>query len=78
MILDASRYRLQIPYIIGLTKNKTTEELLKYSSIVAIAAGVPIIVVLYYFIELYGFDVELYNKIGRLKQFYVVTEVINL
>lgn len=78
MILDASKYQLQMPYIIGLTKDKTMEELLKYISIVAIASGVPIIIVCYYIIELYGFDIEMYNQIGRLKAFYGVTEVINL
>lgn len=78
MILDADNYRLQIPYIIGLTKDKTMEELLKYSSIVSVASGVPIIIVIYYLIELYGFDLDLYKKIEILKQFYRVTEVINI
>jgi hypothetical protein len=78
MTLDASRYRLQMTYIIGLTKDKTPEEIYDLVSIVTIASGVPIIVVLYYLIELYGFDKKLYDKIGRLKEFYGVTEVINL
>lgn len=65
-------------YIIGLTKDKSPEEIYELVSTVTIASGVPIIVVLYYLIELYGFDKKLYDKIVRLKKFYSVTEVINL
>lgn len=78
MVLDASKYRLRFPYIIGLTKDKSIEELETYVSIVSIASGVPIIVVCYFIMELYGFDLKIYNLIGRLKKFYNVTEVINL
>lgn len=78
MILDASKYQRQFPYIIGLTKDKSIEELETYVSIVSIASGVPIIIVCYFIMELYGFDLKIYQLIGRLKIFYGVTEVINL
>lgn len=78
MILDAGKYRFQMPYIIGLTKDKSPEDLHYMIGMLSIASGVPIIIVAYYLIELYGFNKEIYDFIERLKKFYGVTEVINL
>ena len=78
MILNANKYRINIPKIQSLIDNKPEEKYVIYIGAIALATNVPIIVVACYVGELYGFTEELRNYISRLMQFYCVEEVINV
>lgn len=58
-----------------LKSKPTREKQLEHLSSVAVATGVPIIVVSQYFGELYGFCPELTSYMSRLKHFYKITEL---
>ena len=77
MILDANKYRLNVKYIAAALDDKTTEERYEAIGPLAISTSVPIIIVATYVGELYGLTDELQAFIGRLKDFYTVTEVLN-
>jgi hypothetical protein len=78
MTLNANDYRLRIPYIISLTKDKTADEIFDFIGVLAIATNIHIVLVSYYIGELYGFDSRLYAFISRLEKFYTVKEVLNV
>jgi len=78
MKLDADAYRVNIPSIRLMTEDKTPAERLEYIGNLAVATGVPIIIVLTYIGELYGFSPEIDAKLETLKAFYTVKEVINV
>lgn len=78
MVLDANAYRVNIPSIRLLTEDKTPSERIKYSGNIAVATGVPIIIVLVYIGEIYGSSQELHSQIASLMKFYSVDEVLNV
>jgi len=78
MKLNADSYRINIPFVKLLTQDLTPEKRLTYVSNVAVATGVPIIIICCYVGELYGFSISLVNLIHSLMKFYVVDEVLNL
>lgn len=79
MILDADKYRLSKDFVISLYKNKVgKEELQKLVSQIAVATGVPIVIVASYIGEEYGFSDALTSQIDRVKSFYNVKEIINV
>jgi len=77
MILDCDKYKLSLPFIRDLTKDLTQLERLQTIGIIAIASGVPIIVVATFIGELWGYTIELEGFIERLKTFYMVEEIVN-
>lgn len=78
MTLDANKYRINVPSIKLMLADKSPQERYEFIGNLAIATGVPIIIVCYYVGELYGFDIQLYAFIERLKKFYNVTEVLGV
>lgn len=78
MTLDANSYRVNIKPIYDMTIEKTPKERLQFLSILAVATGVPIVIVACYLGELYGFDEPLIAQLERLKLFYTVKEVLNV
>lgn len=78
MILDCDKYRLSKPAIESFMRNLTYDARLNEIGAISVATMVPIIVVCIYVGELYGFTTELNEFIRRLKEFYIVTEVINI
>jgi hypothetical protein len=78
MKLNADNYRINVPFVKSLTQDLTIEKRLTYVSNVAVATGVPIIVICCYVGELYGFSNELIDLISSLMKFYVVDEVLNV
>lgn len=79
MVLDADKYRLSKPAIIGLMYDKKTdEERTKFIGAAALATNVPIIIVCVYVGETYGFNNSLTNFMSELLLFYRVTEVLNI
>lgn len=75
MILDADHYRINVPYIADLTKEMTEEERNKFIGTLAITTSVHIIICCVYIGELYGFTPGLVDRLERLKEYYLVTEV---
>lgn len=78
MTLDADKYRLNVDAIKSLTKDKDDAERIEFLGVLAIATGVPIIIVAVYLGELYGFSDALNATIGRLKAFYNIIDVLNV
>jgi fatty-acid desaturase len=78
MILDANQYRVNIPAIASLLKDKTQEERVEWVAKLAIITGVPICITAVYVGELFGFTPELTAKLQVLKAFYHVTEIVNI
>jgi len=78
MILDADNYRVNIPAIQGLMKDKSEKERFEMIGTISVATGVPIIIVCCYYGELFGFSEPLNEMIERLKKFYGVTDVRNV
>jgi len=76
--LDASAYRLCIPFVEYLTKDKTPTERLEFIGNVAIACCCHIVIVGHYYAELYGYTPEIKAKIARDMLFYHIDEVIGL
>lgn len=76
--LDADKYRLNINDIISFTKDKTHKEIMESVGLLAVATSVPIIIVLTYIGELYGFTPDVLAYIERLKEFYKIDEVLNV
>lgn len=77
MILNANDYRINKEVIRQMTIDKTEDERREFLGNLAIATGVPIIVVACYMGELYGFTDRLKATIMRLCEFYTVTDVLN-
>lgn len=78
MHLDANDYRARIDYIKSLTADKDSDERYDFISILSVATGIPVIIVVYYLIELYGEEDRLYELVERLKLFYNVKNVLNI
>jgi hypothetical protein len=79
MTLDADSYRVNVPAIQNMLKDKESEaERIEHLSVISVALGVPIIIVCCYYGELFGFSEPLKDMIERLKKFYTVTEVLNV
>jgi hypothetical protein len=78
MILDANAYRVNIPSIRLLTEDKSYDERMSYVGNISVITGVPIIVVLAYIGEIYGFTDEINKKMESLMNFYTVKEVLNV
>lgn len=77
MIYDCDDYRINLEYIKMLTYDKTHEDRLQLISSLAVATGVPIVVVCHFMEELWGSSEALTKKVDRLKAFYDVTSVLN-
>jgi len=78
MVLDANSYRVNTATIRLLTEDKSPKERLNYAGNISIVTNVPIIVVVCYLGEMYGFSDELNEKLASLMSFYTVTEVLNV
>ena len=78
MVLDANTYRVNIPKIKWVLGGTPEEKRLDKATMLAAAYKVPIIVMLCYVGELYGFSDDLDISIEKLKKFYAVTEVLNV
>lgn len=78
MRADANDYRLRIQYIKDLVSDKDSDERYDFISLLSIASGIPVIVVVHYLIELYGPEDRLYDLADRLKLFYDIREVLNV
>lgn len=76
--IDANKYRINVKAIKLMLDKKKPEERFSHIGKVALASGVPIIIVCYYVGELYGFTDELNQKIDRLKKFYTVDNVLGV
>lgn len=76
--LDANSYRINIKDILSFCRDKSAEERIASLGMLAVATGVPVIIVGVYLGELYGFTPELLNQIERLKTFYSIDEVLNI
>ena len=75
MVLNADDYRVNAKPIEILLRDKTEQERYEAIGPIAVAYGVPIIVVCCYVGELYGFSTRLLDFIDRLKVFYTVTDI---
>ena len=78
MVLDADNYRVNVPAIQNMLKDKSEQERFDMLGTVSVALGVPIIIVCNYYGELFGFTEQLHEMIERLKKFYGVTHVLNV
>lgn len=78
MILDANDYRLRTDYIKSLTVDKDSDERYDFISILSIATGIPVIIVVYYLMELYGEEERLFARANSLKKFYNITDLRNV
>lgn len=78
MILDANAYRINIPAIKAWREQRPDEPMLKAISAIAVAYGIPIIVVCHYLGALEGYSEELTCSIERLMAFYSVDKVIGI
>lgn len=76
-ILDCNLYRINVEPIRLLLKDLPDEQKVPFISNLALITMVPIIIVCYYVIELYGELPGLISLIEDLKRFYHVDEVIN-
>ncbi len=76
MTIDTTKYRVNIPYIQYILAEKTLKERYEFISILALTTGVPIIAVCVYVLELYGKDEYVEGLLNRLKQFYLVTNIL--
>ena len=76
-VLDASKYRVNIPLIATMLADKTDEERLEAVGALAIVTGVPIIIVAEYIREVFGDIPGLSDKKQRLMSFYQIDEVIS-
>lgn len=75
MIVNANDYRVNLKAIeLMFESKKTDQERREHIGSVAVATGVPIIVVSQYLGEIYGFTPELEAFMERLKFFYKITE----
>lgn len=77
MTLNCKDYINGLKDIHALSKKKTPKELIEFVSTLAIATGIPIIVVCYYILSLYGPNTALEDKVEFLIKFYGVKEVLN-
>lgn len=75
MILDVSRYRICVPNIEAMMRDKSEDERYQLLSIAAVSEACPIIAVCWYVGELYGFWPKLQDLITRLKEFYRIEEI---
>lgn len=74
-ILKLGKYRLNFDFIRKLLLNKKPEERRKFISEIAIATCVPVIIVCYYVLEIYGPSEEITSLTERLMKFYNVDKV---
>jgi hypothetical protein len=76
MIVNANDYRVNMKSIELMFKAKKDDiERREFIGSVAVATGVPIIVVAQYLGEIYGFTPQLDSFMDRLKHFYKITEL---
>ena len=78
LTLDAGRYRINIKAIKANTKDKTEEERYKFIGMLAVITGVPIIIICFYMLEIYGPNDKISEFILLLKKFYTVGNVENI
>lgn len=78
MTLDCNKYRINVGPIRALTKGKSQKERYQLISSLAIVTDVPVIVVVCYLGELYGFDKDMIALLFLLKDFYHITDVLNV
>lgn len=69
-MINPKDYRANFDTVVYLSRGKTPLELVEDLGLIAVATGVPVIVVGLYVGEAYGFSTELSAKIERLKLFY--------
>lgn len=76
-VLDASKYRVNVPLIATMLADKTNTERLEAVGTLALVTGVPIIIVAGYIQELFGDIPGLSDKKQRLMAFYQIDEVLS-
>ncbi len=76
--LDADLYRINIKDIKHFSQHWTPEQRIKDLGMLAVATGVPVIIVATYLGEIYGLTPELIAQIDRLKLFYHIDQVLNI
>lgn len=69
-MLDSQKYKNRFDEIKALLDREKPEDRLRFTSIVAVATSVPIIVVVHYYGQLYGFTDDVNDKLTSLKAFY--------
>lgn len=69
-MIDSQKYLNRFPEIKALLDRETPENRLPFTSVVAVATSVPIIVVVHYYGQLYGFTQEVNDKLESLRKFY--------
>lgn len=79
MVLDADKYRVNMKVVESMMyEKKTPKDRMEFIGAIAVATGVPIIVVACYVGEIFGFTEELKAFIERLKAFYHITEILGV
>jgi len=69
-MLDSQKYKNRFDEIKALLDREKPEDRLRFTSIVAVATSVPIIVVVHYYGQLYSFTDEVNDKLTSLKAIY--------
>lgn len=77
IIVDCDKYRINETSIRKLTETKTDAERVEMTGKLAVATGVPIIVVVCYLGEMYGFTEGLNRHLKNLIAFYHVDDIVN-
>jgi ABC-type molybdate transport system ATPase subunit len=69
-MLDSKKYINRFDEIKALLDRQKPQDRLQFTSEVAVATSVPILVVTHYYGQLYGFTDDVIDKLNYLKKFY--------
>ena len=78
MKINIDKYRANIPWIIKIfekEKNKNTFDRAKICTDISVSSHIPLIAILYFYGEMYGFDQNLTDQINLIEKFYGYTQI---
>jgi hypothetical protein len=76
MVINLDKYRVNVPAVKVWMENRPDRDPIETLGELAVATNVPLIVIVYYAGELFGFSEELKQFSERIKEFYGIKDVL--